>query len=191
MIPRKDSDYHKLKQAHEKLCYLNGMPKQYITGKDREPEFMNFKANSRVVSAAQQKKVYDELREAAVWGPSHSAFWLSSPHDKMALEAACQVLRKKALSIGFRSFEFISPFEDLRWTKPSDDSDIRELYVLLGANERDVELTHRIRRWMRQPHGASIWVVGTAQDPYRWACEDLGCIPTYMFWIKRSGISVG
>ena len=188
MTPRKDSDFYKLRHMHEKVCYLNGMPKLYITGPEREPEFAQFKCNSRFITAAQQKKTYDAMKDN--WGSSHSAFFISSPHDREAMMASCHLLRRHAQK-KFKSFEFISPFEDLRYTKPSDDHDIRELYILIGANERDPECTHRIRRWMRQPHGASIWVVGVAADPYKWAADSLGCVPDYMFWLKKAGMSVG
>lgn len=187
MTPRRDSDFYKLKHVHEKVCYLNGMPKTYIHGTDKEPEFTNFKCHSRIITAAQQKKAYDAMKET--WGDSHTAFWLANPHDREALRVSCQLLKKHAQK-GFKSFEFISPFEDLRFLK-GDDHDIKELYILLGAHENDVELTQRIRRWMRQPHGSSIWVVGVASDPYKWSAEVLGCVPQFMFWLKRAGTSVG
>lgn len=187
MTPRKDSDFYKLKHVHEKVCYLNGMPKEYIGGPEKELGFISFRCNSRVVTAAQQKKTYDQFKEN--WGSSNTAFFLAHPHDRDALIASCQVIRKHAQN-GFKSFEFISPFEDLRFTK-GEDHDVRELYILVGANDKDEEMTRRIRRWVRQPHGASVWVVGVAQDPYKWASENLGCVPTYMFWLKRAGLSVG
>jgi hypothetical protein len=187
VLPRKDSDFYKLKHVHEKLCFLNGMPKPYMTAGMRDPQFTHFKCNSRSITSAAQDKAYGALKDN--WGPSHSAFFLANPHDRDAMHAACQLLRNLA-GRGFKSFEFISPFEDLRFTK-SEEHDIRELYILTGANEADVEMTQRIRRWIRQPHGASIWVVGVVSDPYQWASQKLGCVPDYMFWLKRGGVSAG
>lgn len=186
MKPRKDSDFYKLKHAFEKICYLNGMPKPYLTGAEKEPEFTPFKCNTRGITAAQQKKAYDAFKEN--WGASHSAFFLANPHDRSALDAACGLIKNLAKR-GFKSFEFISPFEEMKFVKGEEEP--KELYILLGANERDVEMTQRIRRWVRQPHGASIWVIGVVNDPYPWASQQLGCVPDYMFWLKRSGQSVG
>lgn len=187
MTPRKDSDFYKLKHMHDKVCYLNGMPKAHITASEREPEFTSFRCNSRSITAAQQKKAYDAFKEN--WGASHTAFFLASPHDREALQVSCQLLKKLAQK-GFKSFEFISPLEDLRHVG-GDERAIKELYILMGSHEQDIELTQRIRRWVRQPNGASVWVVGVATDPYQWASQKLGVVPDYMFWLKRAGISVG
>lgn len=189
MTPRKDSDFYKLKQSYEKICYLNGMPKNYIKITEKEPEFCNFKSNSKIITALAQKKAFEDLKTNP-WGPSHTAFWLAHPNDKRALEASCQVIKRKAQE-GFKSFEFISAFEDLRFQKNTEPKDLKDLYIILGAHEADVEMTQRIRRWVRQPHGAAVWVVGIASDPYKWASEQLGCIPHFMFWLKKAGISVG
>lgn len=189
MIQKRDSDFYKLKHPFEKLCYLQGMPKQFIKGHEKELEFMGFRGNAKSITPALQKKAFEDLK-ANNMGASHTAFWLSNPHDRPALEAACLVLRKQA-ERGFKSFEFISPFEDLRFSHKEDGSDIRQLYVLLGAHPKDVEMTHRIRRWLRQPHGASVWVVGVADDPYKWASQEVGCVPDFMFWFKKSGMPMG
>lgn len=190
MTPKKDSDFYKLKHSWEKICYIHGMPKMCLQPTSREPEFVNFKGNAKIVTSALQKKTFEAMKEN--WGTSNSAFWLAHPHDREALLAAATIIKKHASEKGFKSFEFVSPFEPLPFDRTSGDpNEIRDLYILVGANDKDVELTHRIRRWLRQPHGASVWVVGVAEDPYKWASEQLGCVPDYMFWMKKSGMSVG
>jgi len=188
MTPRRDAEFFKLKNPMDKVCFLNGMPKSYITAQDKDPEFVNFKCHSRVITSALQKKAYEGIREN--WGSAHTACFLSSPHDRDAMSASCQLVRQLARARGFKSFEFVSPFEDMPFLK-NKDLPPKELYVLTGMNEKDIEMTHRIRRWMKTPHGASVWVVGASTNPYLWVSEELRSIPSYIFWIKRSGVSVG
>jgi hypothetical protein len=185
VTPRKDSDFYKLKTPIEKVMYLQGMPKQFIKGAAKELDFINFRGNLKTITTAQQRKAYEDLKNLG-WGSSNTAFWLASPHDRPALEACCQLIRHHALQNGFKSFQFVSPIDPI----PKEE-DRTDLYVLLGANEKDIELTNLIRRWLRYPHGSSVWVVGVANDPYGWITKEIGVVPDFMFWFKKTGMHVG
>jgi len=160
------------------------MPKGCVTATPAEPNFANFKSRGKVISATQQKKIYDEFLKAPL-DYQHSAIWCSAGNDEDPLRACTQVLLQQAKA-SQTNFRFFSPFDEI----PRGE-DVPHLCILLGVHEQDVECMNRVRRWLRTPHGSAVWVVATVKDPFLWVSEQLGVVPNYLFWCRKPSVHVG
>jgi hypothetical protein len=183
VIPRANPTFYKLPQDLKAL-FMTGMPLDYLSDKTKEFQFKNEKNGTKVLSAAQQEKTFRQFREVPL-GEQHFIIFNSSPTDHEALQCATNLLKKNHKE-GFHEFEFVNPRENL----PHRDK-IKSLYVILGCHGKDVELAHAIRKWVRTPLGASIWLILTSPEPISWTKENLGIVPNFLFSLKTAAISVG
>jgi hypothetical protein len=184
MIPRKDTQFHKL-PTHLKVLYLTGMPVQFLKTPSEKLDFKSEKVSKGVLSVGVQRKMHDEFQKTPPEN-QHFALFHSSPTDQWALQCVCELLKHHHKN-GFTRFEFVSPQESI----PKDPEKVKDLYILLGAHTQDDALTHYVRRWVRSPHGAAIWVISGGSQPWIWTQEKLGVKPDFLFSVTNAGISVG
>ena len=187
MTPRKDSNYHKL-PSHLKALYLTGMPVAYLTESTKAFTFRNEKTSRGVLTQAVQRQSLEQFQNITPGGQQFTLF-TSAPTDHEALVCCTQLLRHHYEKSRFFDFEFISPTEPL--PESGSPEKIRSLYVLMGVNFKDEATTHLVRRWVRAPLGAAVWVIGTGEAPMDWATLRLGVKPGFLFSLKDQGTSVG
>lgn len=183
MTPRKDSHFYKL-SPQLKALYLTGMPAQFLKDQQERIDFKGEKVSKGMLTASAQRKAYEEFQKIAPEN-QHFALFHSSPADLWALQAVCELLKSHHKK-GFSSFEFVSASEPL----PKEER-VKALYIVLGAHTQDDSYTQMIRRWVRAPLGASVWVVSGGNHPWVWTQEKLGIKPDFLFSVVGAGISVG
>jgi hypothetical protein len=187
MIPRTNSSFYKLPDKLKAL-YMTGMPLEYLDDRNKEFQFKNEKNGpTKVLSATQQDKCFKQFLEAP-FGDQNFIIFNSAPTDQEALRC-CTTLLKKKHAEGFHDFEFVHPAEPIPYT-----GTIKKLYVLQGCHEKDPalsEIPYQVRKWVRTPLGASIWLILTSKEPISWTRESLGIVPDYLFSLKTATQSVG
>ena len=185
MIPRKDATFHSLPNHFLKGLYLTGMPRKFLGLQEEKFIFRGEKVSKGVLSLAVQKKSYEQFLQ---FPPGEQQFTLfhSSPTDQQAIQCACEVL-KEHYKQGFKSFEFVSAHEPI----PTDPARIKSVYVILGGHTMDPDTVHQIRRWVRAPLGAAIWVTCGGENIWDWTTNKLGVKPNFLFSVRDAGISVG
>lgn len=184
MIPRKDSAFFKTAPALRGL-YLTGMPRGILTSDRTQFNFQNIKLNTRVLSATEQSKKFQEFANIKPSGQQISIF-CGSPTDQDALEASGFLL-KQYLKNWKMDFEYCYPDE----FPPYKTENVKELYSLVGIHDSDDKLAHQVRRWCRTPHGAPVWINLVSKDPLQWINDKLGIKPDFLFRLASSGNSVG
>jgi hypothetical protein len=186
MIPRTNSSFYKLPEDLKAL-YMTGMPLDYLTDKSKEFQFKNEKNGAKVLSATQQDKIFKQFLEVP-FGDQNFIIFNSSPTDQEALKC-CTTLLKKKHAEGFHDFEFVHPAESIPYK-----GTIKKLYILQGCHEKDPtvgEILYQVRKWVRTPLGASIWLILTSKDPLTWTRESLGIVPDYLFSLRTATQAVG
>lgn len=163
---------------------MTGMPLDFLAAKTTEFQFKNEKFGTKILSSVQQDKAFKQFRENGLNQPSFTIF-NSSPTDQEALSCCTSILRKNHRD-GFHEFEFVHATE-----KFPKQHQIKGLYVVLGCNAKDPEIAHHVRRWVRTPSGASIWLILTSTDPIGWSKDNLGLPPHFVFSLRTAAISVG
>jgi len=185
MIPRTNSSFYKLPEKLKAL-YMTGMPLDFLQDKSKEFQFRNEKNGTKVLSATQQDKCFKQFLELPL-GDQNFIIFNSSPTDQEALRC-CTTLLKKKHAEGFHDFEFAHPCEPIPY------KGTKKLYVLQGCHEQDLttgEIPYQVRKWIRTPLGASIWLILISKDPLNWTREALGIVPDYLFSLKVAAQAVG
>lgn len=183
MIPKRDHSFYRLPPDLRAL-YLTGMPKVYLDAPNTTPHFKNEKTAKGVLKSQTQQEAYEFIKTTEL-GDQRFILFCSFPSDQQAMLSVAGLLREKHRA-GFNKFEFVHPAENL----PHHDL-VKDLYVVTGVHESDASIVSQVRKWIRTPLGAEIWVVLTAREPYRWFNEVLGVQPQYLFSFKEAVVSVG
>jgi hypothetical protein len=188
MIPRKDPSYYRLPAA-QRVLYLTGMPLAYVNEAPRAYTFRNERTSRGTqLTAAMQRACLEEFRKVPP-GEQQFTLFSSNPTDHEALLCCTEILRFHCEKNRFFQFEFVAPSEPL--PQQEDPQDRKHLYILLGVNFQDEQMTHLVRRWVRAPHGSAIWVIGAGSSPLEWAQKKLGIRPDFLFSLKETGTSLG
>jgi hypothetical protein len=170
----------------DRVLFLQGMPIEYIKEKTLKFDFRNEQLTAKLLTKTTQIKVYEQFLTSELGDPGLSIF-NSEPTDYESLAAACQIIKTQYENKQFKDFQFVYPEEK----PPVEVEEIKSVYVLMGCNSKDDNLTHHIRRWVRSRLGCSIWVCMGGEKPYDWALQKLGIKPQFLFSLKSVGISVG
>lgn len=182
MQPKRSQAYFGL-TSEGKVCYHNGMPLRQCQSQSNGVIFRGEKIGDKIISAADQKKVFDVFRQHIPTDPQVSIF--SSPNtDEDALEAASLLLRGYVGS-GWGGFEFVNQDD----TPPYDAELVKDLYILMGVHHDDP--CGWIRRWVRGRLGVPVWICLTAPKPVEWYQDKLGIKPDFLFSVKGQAVSSG
>ncbi len=135
------------------------------------------------MGAPEQKSFYDNL--SAEIETARTIVWASWPTDALSLAAASRSILDASKRGLLKEFEFMGLHEDIPRRDP------KQLYCVMGVHEDDPEAIRKARRWMRFSPGSSVWIITTTQDPLAFCQNKIGIVPDALFYVKRSGISVG
>jgi hypothetical protein len=166
------------------MCYLTGMPRQFCVAQDVIPTFAPTKLTQRILTSIEQGNKFQEIQKEFL--PDSLTVISSSPTDQDALKVTCGLV-KRYIQAGHRNIEFAHPTEHL----PKETSYPKELYVLTGIHEKDLDVLHHVRRWARSSLGIPRILVVTTGEPYRWCNEQLGCLPQFIFHVRLAGKLIG
>lgn len=177
--PKPNKTYFGLSTADRGL-YMAGVPLDILQAGAVEESilFGNEKISAGVLTTAYQTKYYTQILEAHPENIVGPGIWASHPNDFQAQRAVLKVIKK---------FDELHKFRSVRYIHPSLPylAELQEnLVILQGVSDKDPEIVHHVRRWLRNPFGIQCWVILTSPNPFKWCQEELGIIPNLLFKIQ-------